>query len=147
MRPEVIEDCEWTRKLKLNDGRVVQLVLNDALEWLQVNDEQGGKIGQINFHKIEMEDDYHYKIVWMYLDLKDASYKRKGIGRAALQFFKERADSYLVAEGNDGMRRDDGSHLTGDAPAFVAAMVKEGLIHSAGEFQRRESRGEDVNEL
>lgn len=33
---------------------------------------------------------------------------------------------------NDGQVQEDGSHLTGDAPAFIAEMRREGLIVAHG---------------
>ncbi len=64
----------------------------------------------------------------MTLDLIDSSYKRKGIGRESLKFFKEITGTQIVASENDGIRKDDGSHLTGDAPVFVSKMQEEGII-------------------
>lgn len=38
----------------------------------------------------------------------------------------------VFARNNDGIQRDDGSHLTEDAPAFIEAMIKKGLVHYVG---------------
>ena len=50
------------------------------------------------------------------MNLLDESYKHKGIGREALVFFKEVSGGTIVAEDDDGIQKNDGSHLTGDAP-------------------------------
>jgi len=65
----------------------------------------------------------------MYMDHLGDSYKRQGIGRQAVEFFKELSGSSVVVSGDGGQRKDnDGSHLTQDAPAFVAQMREEGII-------------------
>jgi hypothetical protein len=43
---------------------------------------------------------------------------------------KELSNLPIIANDHDGVRRDDGSHLTGDAPAFVQKMREEGLIEA-----------------
>lgn len=63
------------------------------------------------------------------LDELGPSYLRHGLGRATLQFRGEVFRSPLVVADNDGLKRDDGSHLTGDAPGFVAVLSKEELMH------------------
>lgn len=58
-----------------------------------------------------------------------------GLGRAALEFFKEYTGAEVFAREYDGQVRDDGSHLTEDAPGFVAKMIDEGiLLDNSGDF-------------
>ena len=55
-------------------------------------------------------------------------YKNLGLGSATLKFFKDATfNSELWASPNDGVIREDGSHLTVDAPGFVRKMIAEGL--------------------
>lgn len=129
MSLKLIADDEWVRRYELSDGREISIELDECLEWVKVTDTKGDEIGRIEFSRIENDPPVgdEYKIIWMYMDLFDPSYKRQGIGRTCLKFFNECCGPPTVSE-DDGLRRDDGSHLTQDAPAFIHQMQKEGLI-------------------
>jgi hypothetical protein len=99
--------------------------LDDALEGITVSDLSGNLIGEIDIQEIEYDIYSDHKIIHMYLDKQGSSYLRCGIGRECLRFFRDMAGATLVAERNTGMRHSDGSHLTGDAPSFVAKMRRE----------------------
>lgn len=58
-------------------------------------------------------------------------YKRCGIGEQMIRLPVEYGYS-VFARNNDGIQRDDGSHLTEDAPAFIDAMIKKGLVNFVG---------------
>ena len=94
-------------------------------------DSHKNKIGEI---QLSLVDDGlpgnppSYYLTWMYMDLKDNSYKHQGIAREALKFFKEFYGLPITASYNDGLKKADGSHLTGDAPHFVSKMRDEGII-------------------
>jgi len=64
----------------------------------------------------------------MYLDKLGDKYKKQGIGRACVELFNDYFDVIVTAEENDGIPKDDGSHLTHDAPGFVQKLREEGLI-------------------
>ena len=134
MKLQLIEDGEWKRCYKLSDGRKITIQLDESFEWIKVWDGQGREIGRIEFDHIEYDPplDDEYRITWMYMDIVDASYKRNGIGRACLQFFNEYCGKPTFSP-NDGIRRDDGSHLTQDAPVFIRQMKREGLIAGSSE--------------
>lgn len=55
------------------------------------------------------------------------NFKQCGIGEQMLLLPIEFGYS-IFARHHDGIRRDDGSHLTEDAPAFIAAMVNKGIV-------------------
>jgi len=118
------------RKYGLPDGRTIFIELDDDLELIEILDANRQLIGKIELRLIDEDDEQrnHYLLSWAYLDLAGDSYKRCGIGRTALQLHQELAEYPIVARDNDGIRQDDGSHLTGDAPGFVEQMRKEGLI-------------------
>ena len=85
----------------------------------------GAKIGSIEFDL--RDDDQVLYLMWAHLeDLP--GYTRQGIGRECIRRMSDIFGLPVRAADNDGMRRDDGSHLTGDAPPFVDALKKEGLI-------------------
>lgn len=54
--------------------------------------------------------------------------KRLGVGRACLEFHHEQYGCLLTAGYADGVPADDGSHLTGDGPGFIAAMRELGIV-------------------
>jgi ribosomal protein S18 acetylase RimI-like enzyme len=54
--------------------------------------------------------------------------KRLGIGRACLLFHQEHYGCPLTAGYADRGQAEDGSHLTGDRPGFIAAMRAQGIV-------------------
>ncbi|WP_189410902.1 hypothetical protein [Neogemmobacter tilapiae] len=110
------------------NGEVVQIAIDedDSYE-AKVFGPNGEKIGGMVFHLYEDYDTY-LKLTWMYLDVNNPRWKRQGIGREILLRVKAASDLPITASSNDGQRRDDGSHLTGDGPAFVAKMRQDGII-------------------
>ena len=76
---------------------------------------------------IELRMDEHnvYCITLLALD----AVKRRGLGKACLEFHKEVFGAPITAnDPADPTPRDDGGHLTGDGPNFVMAMAKLGLL-------------------
>ena len=80
-----------------------------------------------------MEDPFGYslKLVHAFLEGMGGSYRRQGIGREMLRRMIEMTGMAIFAAENDGQVQEDG-HLTGDASAFVAEMLREGLIVAHG---------------
>lgn len=128
MALELIVDEGQMRKYRLDDQRLITIKIDDFFEHIFVFDDRGGEIGRIELSEISDEMYTSYYIKWMYLDLKDSLYKRKGIGRECLVFFKDLTRAPITASCDDGIPKDDGSHLTGDAPGFVSKMREEGII-------------------
>jgi len=113
------------------DGRVVRIQIDDVDFSVEVTVVASGEeIGTLEFHEIEMDSRAPsvLRFTSAFLEGPDGSYRRQGIGRRCLQLIREISDMEIVAADDDGQRRDDGSHLTGDAPAFVTRMREEGLI-------------------
>lgn len=123
----LIEDNDLSRTYELTSGEHVIITLDEDYREILVESYDGEYIG-----KIELDCDHDYdptcKIVWMYLDGQNGRYLHKGIGREALKFLKEYSGCQIITEDDNGIKRDDGSHLTGDAPVFVNKMRKEGII-------------------
>ena len=114
---------------RCKDGRAVRIQVDDENYFTTtVRDSDGREIGRIEFRWIDDLNCNYLKLCWAYLDLVDSSYRFQGIGRECLKQVRELSGLAIVAAENDGMQRDDGSHLTGDAPGFVARMQAEGLI-------------------
>jgi hypothetical protein len=70
-------------------------------------------------------------------------HKNTGLGSAALRYFLDVFGGPLYVSANDGMERDDGSHLTEDAPSFVQHMIAIGVI--AGYESRLSNNEDDIN--
>jgi len=112
-------------KFKCRNDRSVTIKISDEENFLAIIfDEYGNQLGELKFDEV----DGCLKLVWAYLDQSDPAWCRQGIGREVLRNVKEYSDCTIVTSDNDGTVHDDGSHLTGDAPAFVARMREEGLI-------------------
>jgi hypothetical protein len=82
----------------------------------------------MEFYEVEIPHGNVLKLAWAFLDKLDGQYLHQGIGRQILKLVWERYRMPIIAEDDDGIQKDDGSHLTGDAPAFIARMREEGLI-------------------
>lgn len=87
-------------------------------------------IGSITFRHIEgadRHDDDHYLVTNMYLDGPNGSgdYKWQGIGQEIISNMCVPVTFHV----DDGNRRDDGGHLTGDGRGFAGKMVAKGFAH------------------
>ena len=115
------------------DRRVVSIHIDDEDDYkVTVKTADGRLIGNIEFTEIDMPDNEMniLKMRWAYLDQLGGSYLRQGIGRRCLELVKAFSSLGIIAAANDGQQQEDGSHLTGDAPGFVAKMRREGVIGS-----------------
>ena len=130
-RPVLLSgEGECRQCYRLCDGRIIHIYIDDMYESITVRDDRNQEIGEFNFALV---DDFpghcQYLLTGMSLDKLDKSYLRKGIGRLCLEIFRSlNGGCPITARPNDGLRLDDGSHLTGDGPSFVQAMQWEGLI-------------------
>ena len=120
------KDRGWERDYKIPSGQIITLKLEEDFSEITFW-ENGKQLGNnMNFEfKILDESDNSYLLSRMYVPIK-----RVGLGRAALESFKYITRSLIYCRSHDGIVRDDGSHLTEDAPAFVTKMINEGLIES-----------------
>ena len=118
---------------RLGDNRSVVITVNEFDYAVTVTDAEDDSklVGDMEFRLIEghghgFPDEL--RLTRAYLDKSGSAYKRQGIGRRCLQLVREASELEITAAEDDGQRKDDGSHLTGDAPGFVARMRDEGLI-------------------
>ena len=113
---------------RCNNGEEVRIAIDEFADFeTKVIGPSGEEIGRFEF-RADWECGY-LLLSWMYLDLKDPKWKNQGIGREILLRIKEMTSLTIVTREDDGFVQDDGSHLTGDAPGFVAKMCQEGIIH------------------
>lgn len=102
-------------------GTSYTLSIDDEWREVQIRDASGKHVGEFEFKSL---DEGGYKLMRMYCN----GAKAGGIGRVVLQFFIDTVCDDVYVSQPDGMVRDDGSHLTEDAPGFVKKMITEGLI-------------------
>lgn len=85
----------------------------------------GQKLGSISLDLRDEDGDWeHYHITHLALD----GCKGIGIGQRCLELHKENFDTPLTAGRSNAGQQNDGSHLTGDGPAFIAIMRKKGIV-------------------
>ncbi|MCW5692358.1 MAG: hypothetical protein KIT48_08340 [Pseudolabrys sp.] len=119
------------KSFQCRNGKTVALFFDEEDTLAVATDNAGNKIGEFRFAEKEDGLSHTYlKLVWAHLE-DIQGYIRQGIGRELIKLAKEATGLTIDAEINDGIRKEDGSHLTGDAPAFIFQMRKEGLIARA----------------
>jgi hypothetical protein len=124
-KAKLLSQEDMKRQYKLDSGKIITLKIDEELEEVTFWDVNNNQLGNDrDFLFIEDEDrENRFLLGRMYVPIKN-----NGLGRAAVEFFKEYTDSEIYARENDGITRDDGSHLTEDAPGFVHKLQEEGLI-------------------
>lgn len=124
----LIKDNDNERDYKIPNGNIITIKISDDAEITYWN--KNKQLGN-NDDFVFVEDEFdltRYLLARMYVPIKNC-----GLGRATIEFFKDYYDAVIYARPNDGNERNDGSHLTEDAPSFVAHMIAEGLIEDNSE--------------
>lgn len=121
----LINDRELERDYQIYGKILITLKLEEDYSEITFYDSSDNKLdGEFGFID-ESENGDNYLLGRMYAP---AEFKESGLGRAALEFFKGYTGFDVYARTHDGIVRDDGSHLTEDAPGFVMKMINEGLL-------------------
>lgn len=123
----LIHDNDSSREYQIADGRIITLKIDDDSTEVTYHDSLGnqlGEDGEFVFVDEDLDSNCNsYLLARMYVPIK-----RSGLGRASLEYFRDLTGASIYTRANDGLTRDDGSHLTEDAPGFVSKMQTEGLI-------------------
>ena len=123
-RAELINENDFERTYRISDDRLVTLKIDEDLSQVTFWNEHDEQLGSdMDFVFIESEFNNSFLLARMYVPIK-----QMGLGRAAVEFFKDFTEATIYTRPNDGISLDDGSHLTEDAPGFVAKMQSEGII-------------------
>lgn len=117
----LLKDNEFIRVYRSAKGKRIILKLAEDYSEIIIKDLQNNQLGEFEFKELGING---YKL--MRMDCNNI--KKEGVGRAVLEFFKDITGGPIYASPHDGHRREDGSHLTDDAPKFVYKMIQEGLI-------------------
>ena len=118
-------------RYKLKNGTIVEITVDEIAYDVTVTDTNSDlEVGGMRFSQFEggQVGEESLYLTWAYLDQAGDCYKYQGIGRKCLELAKKVSGMQIAAAFDDGQRKDDGSHLTGDAPGFVARMRQEGII-------------------
>jgi hypothetical protein len=107
------------RLLTLASGEVVEIRFEDDSVAVYAG---GEEVGRLSFRQIEEPEDTYYHMTHAFIEGGGGAYKRQGIGTEAIRLFLECTGGPITFSDDDGIQRDDGSHLTGDAPGFVASI-------------------------
>jgi hypothetical protein len=121
----LVDDRDFERDYEISDGRIITLIyddLDDTIGFFEGDKYLGDQFEFID----ESEKEEKYLLARMFCPIPNS-----GLGREAINFFIEMKgdDIEIYTRQNDGITRDDGSHLTGDAHGFILKMQKEGLIN------------------
>ncbi|UOQ75156.1 hypothetical protein [Hymenobacter cellulosilyticus] len=127
-RATLISDRGNERDYQIRDGRIITLVYDDwdySIRFKENNQYIGD---EFRFIDEDVDEDgigngESYLLARMYSPVP-----KSGLGREAVKFFIDMTGARIYARPNDGQTRDDGSHLTEDAPGFVERMRGEHLI-------------------
>lgn len=126
-----MKNYEFQKKFKISNGEEVDIVIDEDAERVIVFNQNGDEIGSIDYRIItcegKYEDDEYIYLTHMYLDKMGKKYVHQGIGRECLKLLNEYGLPVTAAH-DDGIRKDDGSHLTEDAVYFIQKMRNEGLV-------------------
>jgi hypothetical protein len=122
---EMIRDLENVRHYRTRTGEIVVIKINEDGTEIDVSDERGQGIGSI---ELSEEDGDCLLIVYAGMDKQGDRFKHLGIASEALRFLKAHYGVSICARDNDGIQRDDGSHLTGFAVGLIAKMREEGVV-------------------
>lgn len=116
-----IEDVDdETRALTLPSGERIELRLE--FDGVRVVTSHGVEVGRFIFDSYsDPMDRTIWRLTNMFLDGEGGRFQHQGIGTLAVKYFlwSVSADAFEITE-NDGLRREDGSHLTGTGVAFMA---------------------------
>ncbi|WP_248767869.1 hypothetical protein [Pseudomonas sp. MWU12-2345] len=112
------------REFYAADGKIYTITIDDEGEDISVT-RDGKNLGKIRLEYREDGDgSAYYHITHLALE----ACKRLGIGQRCLEIHKEAFCEPLTAGTSALGQFDDGSHLTGDGPAFIAKMRKKGIV-------------------
>lgn len=133
----LFKEIDNGRIYKNSKGQAIMLSLNDDQTEITIKDLKGNQIGEFEFKELDYGNGY--KLMRMYSN----ALKQTGIGRAVLEYFREVVGFPIFVSPNDNVEREDGSHLTEDAPSFVSHMIAVGLID--GYENERFNHNDDIN--
>jgi hypothetical protein len=123
-----IEDIDdEIRRLDLSTGDSVELRCEDESVGVYAGDDE---VGRLSFRLIEepispYEEATICRLTHAFIEGGGGKYQKHGIGTEAVRFYLECTGHTLELPENDGLQKDDGSHLVNLGPVFVASLRKK----------------------
>jgi hypothetical protein len=111
-------------------GRLIDIEFDEFRLECKARD-HGVLLGTFSFDEADPDSDSSLLLLTHCHIEEVPGYTRCGIGEQMLQLAVDYGYS-IFTRNHDGITRQDGSHLTEDAPAFVEAMVRKGLVQCEG---------------
>jgi hypothetical protein len=115
------------RRLVLTTGETLELRFDEESVGVFAGDDE---VGRITFRLIEepkspFEDVTMCRLTHAFIEGGEGRYQGHGVGTEAVRFYIERTGYELELPENDGIQKDDGSHLVNAGPAFVASLRRK----------------------
>jgi hypothetical protein len=113
------------------NGSVVTIEIDEDEYNAKVFDQVGNLIGAIECRFIEepsARDSCYLKMTNAFLEGRDRQYLYLGIGTRCIELLRQETGLPIYVARHDGLTQADGSHLTGDAPAFADKLERLGLV-------------------
>jgi len=113
------------------NGSIVTIEIDEDNYDATVLDPAGNRIGAIECSLIEdpsTPDGYYLKMTNAFLEGRNRQYLHQGIGTRCIELLREETGFPICVSIHDGIKQGDGSHLTGDAPAFADKLERLGLV-------------------
>lgn len=133
-----IEDRDFEKDFKLDDGRIITLRLEDdysEISFWEDNSQLGTAFTDVFlFDELEDSSEPTYLLSRMFCPIK-----YNGLGREAILMFLDYTDAKIITRPPNTGELSDGSHLTEDAPAFIGKMQREGLIENWDDIEDEQS--------
>jgi hypothetical protein len=118
-------------QFKTKNGSVVTILIDEDDYTATVFDQAGNRIGAIECRLIEdlrAPDGYYLKMTNAFLEGDNRQYLHQGIGTRCIELLLEETGLPICIAKHDGLTQADGSHLTGDAPAFADKLERLKLV-------------------
>jgi hypothetical protein len=125
----LIDDAGDTRRYQLPTGETIVMQISDDHTHIEIWEHGGKPIGEVALSDC---DDF-LLITCVAVDKQGPRFMHRGLASEALRFHKAYCQSTLCARENDGIEREDGSHLVGFSVGLMAKLRAEGIVE-AGEL-------------
>lgn len=129
---ELLEQDGDPYKFKLADKRIVRFDVeySEGVKIYALVNGEEEKIGELSFSESEVDcgiyTGFVYKLTHAFLEGRGGAYKRNGIATKAFELFCEcHPDAEIDLPVDDGMRHDDGSHMTSEGLAFINSLRRK----------------------
>lgn len=113
------------------NGSVVTIEIDEDNYDATVLDQVGNRIGAIMCRLIDdpiAPNGEYLRMTNAFLEGGDRQYLHQGIGTRCIELLGQETGLPICVARHDGLTQADGSHLTGDAPAFADKLERLGLV-------------------